>query len=392
MLIRRYIPAIALSVVAALIPASSVGAAGASCQTWGSPAPRTVGSSSNVLNGVAATLPCTAWAVGYYLNGTANQTLIEHWNGTAWKVQPSPNPEGSSRQHELDGVAATSPSNAWAVGFESNGTAGQTLVEHWNGTAWKAQKSPDPGGSSQDNELFGVAATSSKNAWAVGEYHKGAAYQTLIEHWNGKAWKVQPTPDPGGSHKNNGFNAVTATSPTNAWAVGDYSNGTARQTLIAHWNGSSWKRVPSPSPGGSSRDDYLFGVAAASATNVWAAGDYFKGTADRTLVEHWNGSGWKLQRTPNVGGSATYNDLSGVVAASPTDAWAVGGYYTGTGYKTLVVHWNGTAWSLQPSPNPGHASLSDYLDGVAATSSTNAWAVGDYYNGSIYQPLVLHCC
>jgi len=28
-------------------------------------------------------------------------------------------------------------------------------------------------------------------------------------------------------------------------------------------------------------------------------------------------------------------------------AWAVGGQ----GYKTLIERWNGTAWTVQPSPN-----------------------------------------
>jgi hypothetical protein len=40
-----------------------------------------------------------------------------------------------------------------------------------------------------------------------------------------------------------------------------------------------------------------------------------------------------------------------------------------------------------PSPNPGH---SNELFAVAATSSGNAWAVGDATNGIADQTLVLH--
>jgi hypothetical protein len=29
---------------------------------------------------------------------------------------------------------------------------------------------------------------------------------------------------------------------------------------------------------------------------------------------------------------------------------------------------------------------------VVATSSTNVWAVGQYYDGSAYRTLILHCC
>jgi hypothetical protein len=55
---------------------------------------------------------------------------------------------------------------------------------------------------------------------------------------------------------------------------------------------------------------------------------------------------------------------------------------TRTGFKTLIVHWNGTAWTRQPSPTPGPLSQ---LFGVAATSTGNAWAAGADENGSILQ-------
>jgi hypothetical protein len=66
--------------------------------------------------------------VGYYDHGTVDRTLIEHWNGTAWTVQQSPNPGGSSHYDDLHGVAAISAGDAWAVG--SYGNAGRTLIEH----------------------------------------------------------------------------------------------------------------------------------------------------------------------------------------------------------------------------------------------------------------------
>ncbi len=147
-------------------------ASAAPCESWGGQPPN-VGSGDNQLEGVAATSACNAVAVGYYNNGTANQTLILRWSGTAWKVQPSSDPGGSANDNELLGVAATSSHNAWAVGYYYNGTADQTLIERWNGKAWKKQRSPNPGRSVNDNELSDVAATSSTNAWAVGSYSDG---------------------------------------------------------------------------------------------------------------------------------------------------------------------------------------------------------------------------
>ena len=102
---------------------------------------------------------------------------------------------------------------------------------------WTVQKSPNRGGTGYTNDLYGVAATSTDNAWAVGAYIKGAvlgpigparkvgthatrpAWRTVIERWNGKAWKVQTSPDPGGSNDSY-LNGVAAASPKDAWAVG----------------------------------------------------------------------------------------------------------------------------------------------------------------------------
>jgi hypothetical protein len=83
---------------------------------------------------VAATSATNAWAVGF----TGNSTLVAHWNGTAWKQVPSPNPT-NEKVHALNGVAATSATNAWAVGHTSTNNGGneKTLIAHWNGTSWK---------------------------------------------------------------------------------------------------------------------------------------------------------------------------------------------------------------------------------------------------------------
>lgn len=65
--------------------------------------------------------------------------------------------------------------------------------------------------------LFGAAAVSASDAWAVGQSGT-SALRTLIERWNGTAWAQVPSPSPGPG--NDGLNAVAATSAANAWAVG----------------------------------------------------------------------------------------------------------------------------------------------------------------------------
>jgi hypothetical protein len=182
---------------------------------------------------------------------------------------------------ELFGVAATSSQNAWAVGLYVTGPGFRphALTEHWNGRTWAHVTSPNPAGTVTGVQLNGVAATSSSNAWAVGFFDGSAGLaRTLIEHWNGRAWKVQPSPNPG---SNSDFlQSVTAFSATDAWAVGDYSTSEATEyTLIEHWNGRTWTRVPSPNPGGRNSPSGLTGVAGVTPSSIWAVGSYGMGSA-----------------------------------------------------------------------------------------------------------------
>jgi hypothetical protein len=374
-----------LVLLSAVLGAAPLSASAGTCESWGARPPN-VGTGDNVLVGVVVTSRCGAWAVGYYSSYDTLQTLVDRWNGTAWRHVGSPNVGSNS---ELTGVAATSSTNAWAVGLSwGEPLQEQTLILHWDGTSWQRVGSPNPGGASNSNALSGVAATSSFNAWAVGHYYNGTADRTLILHWDGVSWKRVASPNAEGP--SNVLTGVAATSSTNAWAVGHYFNGTANQTLIVHWDGVSWKRVGSPNPGGSSHLNDLSAVAATSSSNAWAVGRYHSGTNEQTLILHWNGAAWMRQLSPNPGGSSNLNELSGVAGTSSTNAWAVGDYYNGTTFRTLIVHWNGTAWKRQMSPNVGNFANS--LFAVSASSPSNAWAVGDYYNGSVNQTLAVHCC
>src|SRR6266568_2801869 len=180
-------------VMAGMLIGLGSGAASASaCVSWTGVQPPSPGTSGNALSSAAVLSSGNAWAVGHYSNGTADQTLVEHWNGTAWKHVSSPNPGGRDSTDFLAGIAATSSTSIWAVGWYSDCTCDipprNTLVLHWNGTAWTHVSSPSPGGSN-GNLLSGVAGLSSSNAWAVGSYSNGTAQQTLVEHWNGTAWR-----------------------------------------------------------------------------------------------------------------------------------------------------------------------------------------------------------
>jgi hypothetical protein len=302
------------------------------------------------LNAAAATSADDVWAVGYYVDNDGNaHTVALHWNGTAWSRVATPNPGNDS---ELSGVAATSADNAWAVGDTYNGTAQQTVVLHWNGTKWTRTASPDPGGTAYNNTLNAVAATSASNAWAVGDYITSAgASQTLTQHWNGTTWSTVTSPSPGSN--TNDLTGVAATS-AGAWAVG-YVNGPSTESLILSWNGTAWTQQTAPSPAGAISPG-LTGITATSATNAWAVGSYLVSGVDSdpelTLVLHWNGTAWSVVSSPSPGATGSQNVLSAVGALSASHAWAVGYYDSAyaTPSQTLTERWNGTAWTHVTSP------------------------------------------
>ncbi|MEO7000171.1 MAG: hypothetical protein ABI068_00050 [Ktedonobacterales bacterium] len=331
------------------------------------PSPNVSGGVSDGLSGVAAISANDVWAVGTAgSQHTVGQTLIEQWNGKQWQIVSSPSP--SAVYNSLSAVAATSARDAWAVGFQATMTGTtQTLIEHWNGTTWQVAPGANPG--AVNNELLSVAAISPRDVWAVG-FQTTSSYidQTLIEHWNGKQWQVTPSANPGAS--NNHLEGVAAISPRDVWAVGNGVTASGR-TLIEHWNGKQWQVTPSPSPNSGGE---LRAVAAISAKDVWAAGDDVT-TTGHALLEHWNGKQWQVAPSPQVGTSPIYLGLAAVAA---NDVWVVGSATNSDGnFQPLIERWDGAKWHVVASPNPG--SSYPQLEGISADSARNVWAVGHTY-------------
>src|SRR6266702_3800841 len=268
-----------VGVVAVVLLALLLAPAVAQAAAWSIVASPTTGMVEGNLLGVAAVATNDVWAVGSFLptNG-GGQALIEHWNGHKWSVVKNPSTVGT----ELHAVAAVATNDVWAVGNASNASGvSQTLIEHWNGKQWSIVASPSP--STQTNFLLGVTAVATNDVWAVGSFRNaGGAFQTLTLHWDGTAWSIVPSPSPDGAF--NDLFGVAAFSTSDVWAVGDSGSG----TLIEQWNGSSWSAVASPSPStGSSPGDSLRGAAVdPSSGQAWAVGQFTAASgATQTLTE-----------------------------------------------------------------------------------------------------------
>jgi len=261
----------------------------------------------------------------------------------------------------LFSVTAISTNNVWAVGYSGSYPNFTTLIEHWNGQKWKLVKSPNSAA-----QLTGVSAISANDIWAVGTI---GTYAPIIEHWNGKQWSVVPNPNSSTS-----MYAVTAISTNDVWAVGYTLYHDSRRALIEHWNDTSWSMVPNPPPPNACLP--AFGAVTAISTNdVWAVGSDWGNCYDSppySLTEHWNGTQWKPVHSPEGKGNLT-GQLNGVAAASTNNVWAVGDFYDLQ--QASTYHWNGTHWSNIPNPTLDFS----FLYGVAATSAGDFWAVGSYH-------------
>lgn len=287
----------------------------------------------------------------------------------AFTVVPSPNaPAG---QNNLSGVRASSTTDAWAVGYSCcrpNNFGQATLTEHWDGRSWSIVPSPDT--RFNDDLLNAVVDLSPTNAWAVGQV-KQSGYRTgspLILHWDGSSW--QSVPPPSGTTSGQ-LLAASAMGPNDVWAVGDDLHG---QPLVLHYNGVAWARQTVPQLTGAG---HLRGVRPWSASNVWAVGD----ESSQVLVLHWNGSGWIRMPTPNP--DPFTNVLHAIGGNAANDFWVVGqnarsktstGVPPGT--RTFAMHWDGASWGTPATPNQGDE---DSLRGVVGYSGGTT-AVGTFQN------------
>jgi hypothetical protein len=345
--------------------------------------------------GVATVSDSDAWAVGYRsgaaFTNVGAKVLIDNWNGTAWSQVAVPATPGNTAL--LLGVSASSATDAWAVGrTQLNKSDFEPVALHWNGTAW----SVSPGFATAISIIsgasaVGVADISAGDAYAIG--NSAATAVGSLAHWNGTAWSPVTLPLPAHANSNTTLNAISADGPDDVWIVGtflDSANG-QNETFSEHFNGTAWSVVPMPLVNSSNINAFFQfnGIKANSASDVWAVGD--SGVVDvpgsKTLIEHFNGTAWSIVPSPSPGSIAI---LSGVTTSSAANSvWAVGADTPAgtTARQTLTLNWNGTTWNVVASPNTGST------DGVGAVATNPGaaivWAVGESGPAGSFNPLVL---
>lgn len=261
-----------------------------------------------------------------------------------WEVTQLLGTSSGTDHRSVSDVATTSPIDAWAVGGQFRAARGVPFAQHWDGTQWSEVPLPADLVGSLDR----VTASSATDVWAFGN-ENSPTFRGYLLHWDGTTWTNMPEPPFGGS-------TGVSLSAHNLWVPS--ATGTDRE-YVQHWNGKRWRayRV---------RMNSLNAMAAVSRNDVWLVGRNGASAA----AMHWNGRRWRtvpLPAVPVPEGAET--SLIGVVASSPDDVWAVGGYDwlpfdEQRQHRTVAMHWDGTSWSVVATPEGQHSFSAAAGDGA----------------------------
>jgi hypothetical protein len=307
-----------------------------------------------------AAVPHTSdvWAVGSVGAGVDNDKFfvarrhLGHW-------QRLVTPKLGGRFGSLGTVTAPSSNAVWVAGArQAVGSQDLPAIYRLSGKRFVAAKLP----SLQDGltSISSISASSATNAWAVGGiYSTGPSASTVALRWDGHKWSAMDTPTI--------FLSVSTSGPNNAWAIGQDSGGSPDQ--LYYWNGSNWTLMGS-APAGAQLND----VTTDSPTLAYAIGFISLPSGGfQTVILRYNGKAWSS--APLGKGAGRVESFS--IAMAGTSAWAVGEHLTAKDTDIpVVLHSSGGVWQTQ-NPHVGQAFT---LHAVSAGSASRVYAVGDSFN------------
>ncbi|HXR13408.1 MAG TPA: hypothetical protein VN740_02030 [Solirubrobacteraceae bacterium] len=357
--------------------------------------PNPPGPLDSELFGVSCPSASACLAVGYATGGAAEALLAERFDGVRWRLAQPAVPAGAVTAAFV-GVSCASTAACTAVGNYRDRTGlTLTLAERWDGSAWAIEPTPDPGRRyphptlDSGTEFSGVSCASASACVAVGDYldrrHRSVA---LVERWDGSRWSLERTPDAVGRQLGGAFCPAASA----CVAVGERHRGFGVLAPVAERStGPRWMLVAAPAanvPG--SMTSILVSVSCSSARSCAAVGDRSTAAgAHAPFVERLSGSAWSIEATPPRADAA----LGGVSCGSAGDCTAVGLDAGSNRGRTLplVERWNGRSWSLEAGAALGRDRTAGALAAVSCPSPTVCVAVGfaTYDAGGVVRTLTL---
>jgi hypothetical protein len=332
------------------------------------------------LTSISCTSSTACIAVGASFYGT----LIEQWNGTTWTELPI----GGTASH-LDDVSCPGATTCFAVGGSSpsfpyfGDDAG--LVEQWNGTTWKIVASPDRASPGGFVYLASVSCPSTTACFAVGAFGKRPNSRILIERWDGTRWTRVSGAEPSGIGAAS-LVSVSCPSLTSCVAVGGGDTPQGTVSFVERWNGTTWTAERFPF---APTEPDLRAISCNSASACTAVGTDEVSNGGVTTVARWDGNTWTIVPSPNESG-AQFDILTDVSCVAADRCFAVG-YTSSPAHSTggpLIEEWDGTAWSIVPSPSAANGYVSQ-LNGVSCRTTADCDAVGVTF-GQYSSALALH--
>jgi hypothetical protein len=320
----------------------------------------------------ATTAPASTqvWAVGGYNPGQPPTAVLTHpyaqqWDGNAWTAVEVPRPAlYASQSTQLEGVAATTGAgDVWAVGHADDlgSLASRTLAYRLRAGQWIQVATPNPSGARRGNRLFAISASTESGVWAVGE--TGYPSHSMVLRWNGARWTRFPAPNIGS------LVAVTA-GAQGVWA--------ASSSQVMQFDGVRWTVLPDPPMPGTDATLALSGIAQGNA-ELWAVGtrivpNGFEGYYYFPYAAVWRAAGgWtELVSLPAVSG------LTAVVSAGAT-FWA-------TSESGEVIRLARSGATRDVTPRDGIVRL----NAVSATPEGEPWAVGTQFSNGKVSPAVFN--
>lgn len=255
-------------------------------------------------------------------------------------------------------------------------------------TVWTVQPTPDP--VMANGQVQGLSCVTSQFCAAVGVYdNRAGAWGPLALTWDGLSWhnRNAVNPNPPGSGQVANFTGVSCLSASFCMAVGNTDKyGLVNVSGFAElWNGTSWHLVPFAVPAGSTGVN-VHALSCVTSGFCEAVGeDSTTKQPNGSLAEIWNGTRWTVQPSPNQAGQYTSTLLTSVSCVSTR--FCVAADDTGP----LIERWNGTSWA------PVTISGIGALNAVSCASATFCQATGwdnsgfasERWNGTTWQPATI---
>jgi hypothetical protein len=348
------------------------------------------------IDGIAAVSNDDVWAVGNAqpdLSEREERPVILHWDGDHLREVPSPIPNPYAYEYEVNAVTAVSKNDVWAVGsFGYDSVRQDPLIFHWDGTRWSIVPASNIT-ASRPIILNDVAAVSANDVWAVGSFGSipENKKETLILHWNGEEWSQVPNPNPSENEESQLW-SVAATAADNVWAVGFTGDYPESEPLSMQWNGTRWNRVPAVSL--CRRINSLGNVSALAPNEIWASGScteeldpLARNSTIQGSVWHWAGLEWRNVPVPDTKQGETF---AGIAATNSSDIWVTSSTEVRVQGKyqriSSLLRWNGTTWSKIAGPEGA------YFTDIAALENDSVWAAGRLGDRRLVARFVLNPC